>query len=254
MGNLFGKDNNDDKLNFRGLKTEKMSTTIPYLNKLKADARNLAQQLDVNNKNFTESENYDMYKLFEKNNNQQQNNNDDSSPFISSEMYKYLVKNYKTGSETSALNTEVNNYMNYNFSDTSALNTELQQNGGGMMTTEAFDLTATPSLDQQIHQYLNRSQRGGGDDSSSSSEEETLTMNSDGTPVMPEMIDDDELMAAKINESMDMSGGSDFSVDSYLSSSAHSDGVDSDTLTVGNAGGYMSDSVNTSDINMISVE
>ena len=61
---IFKKD--ELLLNFNGVKTENISSTIPYMNKLNADARALASKF--NNKqlsSFTESENYDMYKLFE---------------------------------------------------------------------------------------------------------------------------------------------------------------------------------------------
>ena len=256
MGNLIGKDENT--LNFRGLKTENMSTTIPYLNKLQTDAVSLAKQLDTNNKVFTESENFDMYKLFEKNNQVDNNANaDNSSPFISSEMYKYLVKNYKTNSDTSALNTEIKQYMDKNFSDTSALGT-VQQNGGAM--SEMMNLTATPSLDQQIYNYLNRNQQGGAMESTTTDSEETVQMMSsdddsddeENKKMQEEIENDDSEMNSETPEMM--TGGSEISLDSYLSSSAHSNGVDSDTLTVGEGAGYLSDSVNTDDINIISVE
>jgi hypothetical protein len=248
MGNLIGKDENT--LNFKGLKTENISTTIPYLNKLQNDAKHLAQQLD--NKNFTESENQDMYKLFEKNN--QQEDEGDTSPFISSEMYKYLVKNYKTTTATSDINTEIQQYMNNNFSATS-----VQPQNGGASVTENFNLTATPSLDQQIYQYLNRNQQGGGDESSSTVEEKTIEMSDESMTeeelrkkMMRDLESSDMSMDGKTESPEMMTGGSEISLDSYLSSSAHSDGID--TLTVGEGAGYLSDSVNTDDINIISVE
>ena len=89
--------------NFLGLgevNTENISSTIPYMNKLNADARSLVERLNIKNyvpvqsHTFTESENYDMYKLFEKTQDINNNNNNfsDTSPFISSDIYNNLVK------------------------------------------------------------------------------------------------------------------------------------------------------------------
>jgi hypothetical protein len=98
----FTKD--DLVLDFQGLKTENMSSTIPYLNKLNMDAKSLITKLYVpaNTKtlsHFNETENYDMYKLFEKapyvNNND--NNFSETSPFISSDIYKSLLASKQKG-------------------------------------------------------------------------------------------------------------------------------------------------------------
>ena len=104
MGN-FKKD--DLTLDFHGVKTENMSSTIPYLNKLNADANLLTSHLyqpTVNRKTirmFNDTENYDMYKLFEKtphlNNND--NNFSETSAFISSDDYKNLLNKQRGGGD-----------------------------------------------------------------------------------------------------------------------------------------------------------
>jgi hypothetical protein len=276
MGNILGK--NQDRIDFNSKHLSAVSTTIPYMKKLQAEANKLVANLEYNNKNFTESENYSMYKLFQEHFDETNTDVNASSPFISSEMYNYLTKNHKQtgGNGTSDIDTEVAQYMNRDFSATSNM---IGGNIASNNYTEDINLTATPSLDQQIYSYLNRNrltgQRGGGYKTIStttsemrsgmSDEEATLSEPGDEPVVVDE---EDKKMDKDIEESLDEEStvempdvgepynGRDSieSIDSYLSSSAASD---SDVLTVGgnNYGGYVSDSdVNTSDINMISVE
>ena len=99
---IFKKD--ELLLDFKGVRTEDMSSTIPYMNKLNTDAKMLVNQLNpnmnVNNKGlvlFNESENYDMYKLFEKSTQINNDNNfSETSPFISSDVYNQLLNKIKT--------------------------------------------------------------------------------------------------------------------------------------------------------------
>jgi hypothetical protein len=68
MGNFFGTEKKDDLLLDFG-NTADISSTIPYLNKLNADAQTLVGRLNSkahsqNVEEFNETENYDMYKLF----------------------------------------------------------------------------------------------------------------------------------------------------------------------------------------------
>ncbi len=86
---------NDKVIDFNAHDSQ-VSSTIPYAHKLYSDASKLAN-LNQNKsmKLFTESDNYDMYKLFEQNNKKEQkvedNNFSDTSPFISSDVYKHLL-------------------------------------------------------------------------------------------------------------------------------------------------------------------
>ena len=111
MGNFFSK-KDDLILDFGGLRTENISSTIPYMNKLNADAKSLVDRLNIKQNIqptkatvFTESENYDMYKLFEKTQNlglDNDNNFSDTSPFITSDLYKSLIKTQKGGNMKSS--------------------------------------------------------------------------------------------------------------------------------------------------------
>ena len=98
---IFKKD--ELMLDFKGVRTEDMSSTVPYMRKLNSEAKVLVGQLNTkfnyNNKSlvlFNESDNYDMYKLFEKS---PQTNNDnnfsETSPFISSDVYNQLLSKLK---------------------------------------------------------------------------------------------------------------------------------------------------------------
>jgi hypothetical protein len=216
MGNFLGLAKKDDlTLDFSGLRTENISTTIPYMNRLNNDARSLVERLNTKNyvpaqnQVFTETENYDMYKLFEKTQDLNDNTFSDTSPFISSDVYKNLVD---------------------------------KQTGGG------------------------KKHRGEEKDSSSSSNSSSSSSNgSESESETPKK-------SKKESKDSDMSGGND---DSYVSSSAHTEGISSASLSgvssmvssmvsskVSSAktssrkhrGPVLPDSINTSDINMISVE
>jgi len=97
MGNLLGT-NSSDTINWDQINTEDMSPTIPNLKGLNKDAEVLIKHLQM--PSIDTLENSEVNKIFQqmdnKNNspvkNQIENNNSfsDTSPFISSEMYKYL--------------------------------------------------------------------------------------------------------------------------------------------------------------------
>jgi hypothetical protein len=215
MGNFLGLKKKDDlTLDFNGLRTENISTTIPYLNRLNSDARSLVERLNTKNyvpaqnQVFTETENYDMYRLFEKTQGLDANNFSDTSPFISSDVYKTLVD---------------------------------KQTGGG--------------------------KKYKGDDSSSSSSSNSSSSSSSEKSSES----DNKLKKSKKNKTM--SGGD----DSYVSSSAHTEGIESAASSASkysnssrasskvysnssqlsnskHRGPILPDSINTSDINIISVE
>ena len=221
MGNFLGLGKKDDlTLDFGGLRTENISTTIPYMNRLNNDARSLVERLNTKNyvpaqtQVFSETENYDMYRLFEKTQDLNNDNNySDTSPFISSDVYKNLV--------------------------------DKQQTGGG------------------------KKYRGEEKDSSSSSSNSDSSSSSSSSSKSSEK---KSKKSKKLNDSQEsdetMTGG-----DDYVSSSAHTDGIESNESASSHAyksseissyvssakksrrhGSVLPDSINTSDINMISVE
>jgi hypothetical protein len=197
------------------------STTIPYMDKINADAKALVNKLPSNSLPrgmFYESDNYAMYKKFEKNTltEEQDNNFSETSPFISSDVYKNL---------------------------------------------------------------LSKQQRGGGEDEEE--EEESTTSTSESLTEKTEKHKKHSTSSHKKEHKSRVSSNnhSDSTV-SYLSSSAHTDGVNSDSATKSSAtshsgrkssnknsseilstisfnhkgGKQYTESVNTSDINIISVD
>ena len=110
--------NNSESLNWDKINTESMSSTVPNLNTINKDAQKLVSNLNIEQNidlEQTESENENIFtwirKLDEPENQTQtikvvennRNNSEDfsdTSPFISSDMYKYLINN--NSSETSA--------------------------------------------------------------------------------------------------------------------------------------------------------
>ena len=148
--------------------------------------------------------------------------------FINEETFKNLVENNNDPNATSEINTEFNNYMNNAITElTSALE---NQKGGGESESEE-------------------------EEKSSSSESPTMVMKDD---MMDEVLEEESPMADVPQMGQNSNGRN-----GYTSSSAHSNEIDSinsnmsstasATVSAGNDK-YLSDSINTSDINMISVE
>lgn len=142
MGNIFGRDENS--LSFKGIRTENFSENIPYLQKLEQQSKMLADRIN-NAQNFQESENKDMYKLFEQSNGIDGNNLSDTSPFLNSEAYKNIVDQ-----ATSENNTEIKQFL------------QQVQSGGSndlFITPEMFksmnlDINATSANNTEMNNYL----------------------------------------------------------------------------------------------------
>ncbi len=257
MGNIFAR----DELDFSrggGIKTEDISSTIPYLKNLNVQAKKLVGQLDnkinYNNKSlvlFNESDNFDMYKLFEKSDQSNNNNNfSETSPFISSDVYNQLLDNLKnnqsggakkhkpkhkkTKSESIA-SKEMDDYA-----EESSTSSESSESDEIFNTDKKKSKKGTKTIEKAVREHSEK----------------------DDMDIDPENDDDDDFSP--------MSHG--MSIGSYVSSSAHSDDISSEaksdvssdnSLTMNstvsvrrhhkNRQNY-SESVNTSDINIISVD
>ena len=112
---LANSKNNTESINWDKLDTEAMSSTLPTLKKINKDAENLISHLNVEN-NFdlevTESDGDNIFTWLknigeEKPKEQQPVNNEenfsDTSPFISSDMYRYLVEKNSDEATSDAL-------------------------------------------------------------------------------------------------------------------------------------------------------
>jgi len=281
MGNFLGLGKKDEFiLDFEGVRTD-VSSTIPYMNKLNSNAQLLANRLNskvmVSQKEFNESENYDMYKLFEKTQSLDNNNNNfsDTSPFISSDVYKNLINTQKGGNmDDDISSTESSDSSN---SSSSFSSSEKPRSKKGKASGKAKKTSkkskkskkssekAAPVKSSSKHSKKSRKNKGKEmseeiSEESSTSEDRTNKGKKDKKDKNHDMEDDEEEIVVEedvdslstdeeidnvISDTMD-----DISVGgaSYLSSSDHDDKNNKYKNRL------LSDSINTSDINMISVE
>lgn len=236
MGNSFAK-NNVDSINWNKINTEDMSDTQDKYFRINQEATDLLSNLTI--PTLSDSE-LDINELFEKkveNTNENKNESkqeggseefSDTSPFISSEMYKYLLE--------SGANKNVQQGGSYNENE-EGCGKKIQSGGAKtkVVKKNKKNTSETSSTSISVSQNVRRI---------SSNKQHSGKSNSIKTT----------------DSSVSMDGGDSIS---YFSSSAHTDGlkskinstesVEQTTISVGNEK-ILSDSVNTSDINMISVE
>ena len=258
MGNIIGM-NNQENYN-------ELSSTIPYLKKMEKDAKNLVLNIsepNVSNNGhdniFTETENYELYKIFEKNLNVNNTGNElsDTSPFISSDAYNNLIINQTGGGED---DSSTSSSDNNNSDDAQTSDIDLVSNNSGDMSDKNMseeDMSEEDMSEKDMSEKDMSEEDMSEKDMSENSDEMVLT---DTVKKTKDMADSESNNESEMNEE-NMSTDSDMStgnnIDSYFSSSAHSDNIDSSTnvttISVGNRK-VLSDSINTSDINMISIE
>lgn len=220
----------DLELDFRGLRTENYSSTVPYMGNLTADAKMLVNRLPQNNVKiglFQDSENHDMYKMFESNTKQTNDNNfSETSPFISSDVYNNLVNNQLGGGDSSTSSS----------SSSSSSSSDMSR-GGGKEESEESTTSESDSETNKSHKHKKHS-----DKSSSSDETEKL----------------EEELTEKMLSSMSRESktNSQSSNNSFISSSANqSDSEILSTISLNHKGRYnYTESINTSDINIVSVD
>ena len=264
MGNFLGIGKSDENiLNFDGVRTD-MSSTIPYMHKLNANAQLLANRLNnkvlIEPKEFNESENYDMYKLFEKTQSLDKTNNNfsDTSPFISSDVYKNLINTQKGGgdkSSSSSSSSEEGKKSTMGKKSTPVKSSKKstlvkksqknRKNKGKESTEDSLEESSTSS--DSSSSSSNRKKKGKKEKKEKKKEESD---DSDDEIVDILSSDSDEEIEVPSDTIISVGGSS------YLSSSAN----DSDSSIKKHKGKktkqhlMLSDSINTSDINMISVE
>lgn len=225
MGNIITSNNN---------KQVDISSTIPYLEKMTNDAQTLIKHLKVPELDdlvFSDTENFDKYQIFQKNNNSIATDNlSDTSPFISEENYKKLMKGGATVGGATV--------------------------GGAMMEMDSDEDGSTSSSEEDMKKKSKKNSKK--EKYVEDLSEEMNKLEDDFEDELEEDIDMD--MEEMDSEDMEMDNEEDdesyeMSTGSYLSSSAHTDGVSSaiTTISIGN-NKVLSESIHTSDINMISIE
>ena len=215
---IFKKD--DLLLDFNGLHTDNYSSTVPYMGNLTADAKTLVNRLQQNNVKiglFQDSENYDMYKMFEKGSKQTNDNNfSETSPFISSDVYNNLVKNQEGGGDSSSSS-----------SSSSSSESDMSRGGG-----KDEDESSTSE--------------------SSESQKKRKKKSSESTETTEDDTADQMLSSSMSHESRTQTG-----TNSFISSSARyqSESELLSTISLNHKGrNNYTESINTSDINIVSVD
>lgn len=252
MGNKSSK-NNLDTINWNNINTDDVSSSIHYLKGIDEDAKKLVSRLRTNNKyenEITNNNNNSLY-ISRSNNNKNESDYSKTSPFISSEMYHYLIENssenklkkQKGGAgETSTTDDKTITSVDSNVDLDAATEIDSKmsiKSGSEEETTDDDEIKATDNDDIE---ELNDDEEG----------DITMDLVHDEEKNKDEEDEEDEDEDDEDDDDMEeMAGGA----AGYTSSSAHtSESSHYDTtISVGN-NRVLSDSIRTSDINMVSIE
>lgn len=231
-----------DTINWNQINTNEMSSTIPNMNNISIEAKELISRLTLPEISDSNSE-FNSNNIFTNNlnnfNEHKITEYDVSSPFISSEMYNYLVNKH---TNTNMLGGAPTN--NNDDSDTSATSSSLSESG----------LKSSPSETEVETKVKSKNKKKKTDLQSSSEKKTDLPSSSEKKTVLPSESNHEGIIKkknkkiSKTNKKKSYRGTEEYL--SYVSSSAHTNGSLSDT--VANENNYTISTVNTSDINMIS--
>jgi hypothetical protein len=242
-----------ETINWKNIKTNDMSSSVSNVHGISKDAKTLIMQLNLPEVSLDSSSNNDLLEFKNKNvnklNNYNKNNiesevfHSPSSPFISSEMYDYIVNKYKN---PKALTNMVGggkkkfiNKVNSNLSPDDTSDTTSDSSDEKKVTKSKVVVNTESDLDSN---------------SESGSESASTPV-----PEKPKLTHKSILSKKSVKKNKKpkkVSGNSDIDL-SYNSSSAHTGGAYGDNSTqndsISNENNVMySSSINTSDINMIS--
>lgn len=247
MGQGFSLFNNDD-INLNAYKTENFSSTIPYERKLYADANTLVNRLGHNRTQFSMWDdlmpsNYKMYQQSAEVEND--NNFSDTSPFITSDVYNN-ISNQQLGGDLDNSTSSTSASSSTDSSSTSDKKKKKHKK------EESFSGKDKKKDKKKKHKKSPIEEDSDDESSDNSSEEEEEHDEEES-----EKEEDDDVYSGMSSNVLSYSEDSN---NTYESSSAHTDNIDTNTdVTTVSAKYYrnhsaMSDSINTSDINIISVE
>jgi len=259
MGNTKSQIDNDT-INWNKINTDDISLSAPHLKGINNDALKLIEKLNIPDAR-NDSEDFDIDKLFQRGGNDSNvirikqfqgcgdDEHSDTSPFISPEMYNQLMKTNQTGGADEA-NTETSTTeMGNDESSDVELEAATSDSDNIENSDEGMDVKdSEEETDEEDEEDKKKKEKSEDDEEKEESDEEKSI--EDEVPSMSE-----DMLIEKVDEqveSSEMSGG-------YESSSAHTMGHDSNTseelstISVGNKK-ILSDSINTSDINLVSIE
>jgi hypothetical protein len=258
MGQGFSLFNNDD-INLNAYKKNNISSTIPYANKLYSDATRLATTLNRNQFSMWDElppANMKNYKMYQQSAEVENDNNfSDTSPFITTDVYKNLV----------------NEQLGGNFDDSTSSTSASSSSSSTSDKKKKAHKKSKESTEDSVfsgkyekHPVKKNAKKTGKKTGRKPVYEDEDEEEEDEEEEEEDEDDEDEDYNGYSGVSSNVISNSDDSNNTYESSSAHSDGIDSNSnsntnITTVSAKYYrnhsaMSDSINTSDINIISVE
>lgn len=244
---------NTETINWNNVNTDDMSSTLPNLNKISDEAKQLITKLNLpgisdNNSEF--DANFIFNEEFNEQNNEQSNsifntNNQDggsdheennTSPFITSEMYNYIINKYNTNTNdvmTGGASKKGKKMIGGTSDDDNSSETS--------STSSSADLSSSESSESTIKGKKDKKEKKG-------KESVTHELSSpEGEEAIADRFEGKKKRVSKAKKGKKSYKGSENYL-SYVSSSAHTD----EYKSVKNENNYSISSVNTSDINMIS--
>ena len=244
-----------ETINWNQIKTNDMSSTIPNLNGISREAQELISRLNLPEVSETNSE-FNTNNILNINNLQNKNNkelitenaNDDSSPFISSEMYNYIVNKYNNKSSNGNM---VGGGADENMGDdssTSATSSSLSNSDLQSSSSETDVKPKKVEHKKKDHKKKEHKKVEKKEESEDESEEVSEVVSEEEEEKHAGWKGKKGKASKGKAKAKSKYTGSEYL--SYVSSSAHTGG--SLTESVANENNYTISTVNTSDINMIS--
>lgn len=233
--------NSEDTLNWADVKTNNFSPTIPNMNGISHEANELYNKLSIDIPGGADQDSSDFLNKSQLS----ESPYSSSSPFITSEMYKYVMNNYKGENNIQQQGGTIGDKEDEDEDDTS-----LTSSSSPIGESDDDELDVSEKKDTKKHKKNIPEKK----------EENIRKLNKhkkDGKKIKREEIkhENDSNQSTEENNESDneeendeMEGGSNTD---YLSSSAHTQGNYEDTISNENIS-IKSSSINTSDVNMLS--
>ena len=259
--------NNSDTINWNKINTNDMSSTIPNIKGISNEANQLISKLKLPEISENNSSEINTLKIL----NNKTNTNDvllsdsfdsASSPFITSEMYNYIINNYKIesknlkggGQKNQKGGDDMEDFDNSSTSSTSSASSMSEVNSSENEKKTKHDKKKIKHDKKEHNKKEHKEPKKKHKKSKKMDDSELESEKISGTPsesekeLASENNSESESESESEKESEVMSGGSDLS---YESSTAHTGGNYTETISNENIS-IKSSSIHTSDINMIS--
>lgn len=247
--------NNSDTINWNKINTNDMSSTIPNIKGISNEANQLISKLRLPEISENNSSEINTFKIFDN----KINTNDVllsdsfdsvSSPFITTEMYNHIIKNYKTnrinlqggGQQIQTGGEDIEDLDNSSTSSTSSASSMSEDD-----LTEDKKKTKHDKKKIKNDKKVNNKKTKKNEKSESESKKDSESVSVSVSEKELEKDSESDSKSESDSESA-MTGGSDLS---YESSTAHTGGDYTETISNENIS-IKSSSIHTSDINMIS--